>query len=60
MQEVEKEVVDDDAGQPTGAVGRGGKAASSRGGSKKRTVTELEYVYEPEMEGRATSASLVG
>lgn len=55
VQEVEKEVVDDDAVQPAGAVGRGGKAPS-RGGSKKRTVTELEYVYEPEMEGRDTLA----
>lgn len=59
MQEVEKEVTDDaDGGQQQAGAGGRGKAPSSRGGVKKRTVTELEYVYDHEMEGEASGCRM--
>lgn len=50
LQEVEKEVAEDEA---AAASGSGRRSSGSGGAAKKKKVIELEYVYDADMEGEA-------
>jgi hypothetical protein len=59
-QEVEKEVVDDDASVPSTSASSSGRGrASCATGGRKKKVIELEYVYDAEMEGEVLSKLLI-